>query len=77
MESMPATQSSEGTTATALQRAYGAVRADTEAICEPLTPEDQVIQTMPSVSPTKWHLAHASWLFEPRERMGFRLADDV
>lgn len=29
-----------------------------------LTPEDCVIQTIPEVSPTKWHLAHTTWFFE-------------
>ena len=43
---------------------YRAVRAFTERICEPLATEDYVIQTMPDVSPTKWHLAHTSWFFE-------------
>lgn len=40
------------------------VRATSEAICAPLTVEDHVIQSMPDVSPPKWHLAHISWFFE-------------
>lgn len=43
---------------------YRAVRAFTERLCEPLVTEDYVIQSMPDVSPTKWHLAHTSWFFE-------------
>ena len=47
-----------------LLRAYQRVRSVTESLCEPLEPEDMVIQTMPEVSPTKWHLAHVTWFFE-------------
>ncbi len=43
---------------------YQRVRHDTELLCEPLEIEDFVIQTMPEVSPPKWHLAHTSWYFE-------------
>jgi ergothioneine biosynthesis protein EgtB len=47
-----------------LLRAYETVRSTTEALCEPLEAEDMVVQTMPDVSPTKWHLAHVTWFFE-------------
>ena len=43
---------------------YRAVRAFTEELCEPLSTEDYVVQTMENVSPAKWHLAHVSWFFE-------------
>ena len=43
---------------------YQKVRHFSEQLCEPLVTEDYVIQSMPDVSPTKWHLAHVSWFFE-------------
>ncbi|MGH7465957.1 MAG: ergothioneine biosynthesis protein EgtB [Longimicrobiales bacterium] len=45
-------------------RRYEEVRAFTESLCEGLATEDYVVQSMPDVSPTKWHLAHTSWFFE-------------
>jgi ergothioneine biosynthesis protein EgtB len=43
---------------------YESVRGFTTALCRPLAVEDTVVQSMPDVSPTKWHLAHTSWFFE-------------
>lgn len=47
-----------------LIRLFTETRARTERLTWPLSPEDQQLQSMPSCSPTKWHLGHTTWFFE-------------
>ena len=58
---MPATDSAH---MTMLADRYRQVRSTTLALISELQPEDTVVQSMPDVSPTKWHLAHVTWFFE-------------
>ncbi|MGL5806347.1 MAG: ergothioneine biosynthesis protein EgtB [Xenococcaceae cyanobacterium] len=47
-----------------LLNSYRQVRNFSEKLCQPLATEDYIIQSMPDVSPPKWHLAHTTWFFE-------------
>lgn len=47
-----------------LSRQFSLVRHQTENLCRTLEIEDFGVQSMPDVSPTKWHLAHTTWFFE-------------
>ena len=47
-----------------LRQRFAAVRSFTMTLCETLTAEDCCLQSMPSASPTRWHLAHTAWFFE-------------
>src|SRR6476469_10219852 len=60
---MPPRAAKPGRAEQLLER-YRAVRNFTARLCRNLEPEDYVVQSMPDVSPTKWHLAHTSWFFE-------------
>jgi ergothioneine biosynthesis protein EgtB len=64
LQQIPVSAEAGGDVRGGLLRRYQEVRAFTHALCEPLVPEDYVIQSMPDVSPAKWHLAHTSWFFE-------------
>jgi ergothioneine biosynthesis protein EgtB len=47
-----------------LADAYQRVRQTTDRLTVNLSAEDQNLQSMPEVSPVKWHRAHTTWFFE-------------
>jgi len=47
-----------------LHNRFHQIRNLTNSLCAGLESEDCVVQSMPDVSPTKWHLAHTTWFFE-------------
>ena len=47
-----------------LSQQYADARAVMPGLCANLAAEDTVVQSMPDVSPSKWHLAHVTWFFE-------------
>ena len=57
LQSPPATGAS-------LRARFAEIRETTMRITGPFSPEDQMLQSMPDASPTKWHLAHTTWFFE-------------
>ncbi len=61
-------------------QAFRSIRAETEKRAAPLSPEDQVVQSMADASPTKWHRAHTTWFFEQfllrRHRSNYRVFDE-
>jgi ergothioneine biosynthesis protein EgtB len=59
-----AQQEARDTGRPAVRGQFEATRRESEVLASRLTPEDQSIQSMPDVSPTKWHLAHTTWFFE-------------
>src|SRR5205807_422166 len=59
----PASDIGRDLRATSIQ-AFREVRSETERRAAPLSAEDQVVQSMPDASPTKWHRAHTTWFFE-------------
>ena len=47
-----------------LSERYRRIRSFSLTLCSHLEIEDFVVQSMPDVSPTRWHLAHVTWFFE-------------
>lgn len=58
---------------------FARTRATTVALTGTLSAEDMQVQSMPDVSPTKWHLGHTTWFFETfvlEARDGWQTVDE-
>ena len=60
----PSTTPGAASLADRLIQAFRTVRNETEHRAAPLSAEDQLVQSMPDASPTKWHRAHVTWFWE-------------
>lgn len=63
-----------------LRNAFRTVRNETERRAAKLSAEDQIVQSMPDASPTKWHRAHTTWFLEQfllqPYQAGYRVFDE-
>jgi ergothioneine biosynthesis protein EgtB len=55
---------SPGAVGSSLRERFAEIRETSMRITASLSPEDQMLQSMPDASPSKWHLAHTTWFFE-------------